>query len=434
MNYINTKNQSLLNTLIFFFPISFLIGRFFVELSLFVFTLVAICSFKKWSKFLLDKSPIIILLFLFYLTVLVSTINNLEILSKVTDQNLILKSFLNFRFILYIISVWFVLNETKINKNFINPLIFVYIFFLFDGYVQFFSGENLLGYTNSAGRITGIFEDEYIFGSYIQKVLPIILILIFFSFEMNTLKQKSYLFIILLLSTIIILLSGDRAANLLFLFFLILCTIYMSELRKILLINFFISGVVFFCIISLGIGKNVQSLDQRYNPTSEFNAHTLKKENPSPLLKYIPKDHLGHYLVVKEMAKDNLYLGKGIKSFRFMCRGKLGNFYPVEGGVCSTHPHNYYLQSVSSSGVIGLFFLLSIFIYISFKMLLYFIDLFKKKSQHSLVILSTICVFVYFWPLIPTGNFFSNWISGFNCFVLGLFLFISSKFKIGKNE
>ena len=95
----------------------------------------------------------------------------------------------------------------------------MYIFFLFDGYVQFFSGENLLGYTNSAGRITGIFEDEYIFGSYIQKVLPIILILIFFSFEMNTLKQKSYLFIILLLSTIIILLSGDRAANYFFYFF-----------------------------------------------------------------------------------------------------------------------------------------------------------------------------------------------------------------------
>ena len=110
-----------------------------MELSLFLFTLVAILSFKKWSKFLLDKSSIIILLFLFYLTVVVSTINNQEILSKVTDQNLILKSFLNFRFILYIVSVWFVLNETKINKNFIKPLIFVYIIFLLDGYVQFFS-------------------------------------------------------------------------------------------------------------------------------------------------------------------------------------------------------------------------------------------------------------------------------------------------------
>ena len=397
MNYINTKNQSFLNTLIFFFPISFLFGRLFVELSLFLFTLVAILSFKKWSKFLLDKSPIIILLFLFYLTVFVSTINNHEILSKVTDQNLILKSFLNFRFILYTVSVWFVLNETKINKNFLKPLIFVYIFFLFDGYVQFFSGENLLGYTNSAGRITGIFEDEYIFGSYIQKVLPIILILIFFSFEMNTLKQKSYLFIILLLSTIIILLSGDRAANYFFYFFNFVHNLHV-RIEKNFADQLFLSGLIFFCIISLGIGKNVQSLDKRYNPKSEFNAHSLKKENSSPLLKYIPKDHLGHYLVVKEMAKDNLYLGKGIKSFRFMCRGKLGNFYPVKGGVCSTHPHNYYLQSVSSSGVIGLFFLLSIFIYISFKMLLYFIDLFKKKITAFFSNFIDHLCFCFFWP------------------------------------
>lgn len=434
MNYINNKKQIISNFLIFFTPISFLVGRVFIELSLFLFTLIALSQFKKWNKFILERSLILILLSLFYLIVLISTINNQEILSKVTDQNLILKSFLNFRFILYIISVWFVLNETKINKNYTIPLIFIYIFFLLDGYVQFFLGENLLGYSNSVGRITGIFDDEYIFGSYIQKVLPIILILIFFSFEINTLKQKFYLFIILLLSTVIILLSGDRAANLLFLLFLILCTIYMPELRKIFLINFFISALVILCIISLGIGKNIQSLDQRYNPKSEFNAHSLKKENSSNLLKYIPKDHFGHFLVVKEMAKDNLYLGKGIKSFRLMCRGKLGNFYPVEGGVCSTHPHNYYLQSVSSGGVIGLFFLLSIFIYISFKMLLYFIDLFRKKSQHSLVILSTICIFVYFWPLIPTGNFFSNWISGFNCFALALFLFINSKFTNGKNE
>ena len=166
MNYINNKNQIISNFLIFFTPISFLIGRVFIELSLFLFTLIALSQFKKWNKFILERSLILILLSLFYLTVLISTIINYEFLSKVTDHNLILKSLLNFRFIIYIISVWFVFQETKINKNFIIPMITVYFLFLFDGYVQFFSGENLLGYSNSAGRITGVFNDEYIFGSY----------------------------------------------------------------------------------------------------------------------------------------------------------------------------------------------------------------------------------------------------------------------------
>ena len=116
-----------------------------------------------------------------------------------------------------------------------------------------------------------------------------------------------------------------------------------------------------------------------------------------------------------------------------MCRGKLGNLYPVDGGVCSTHPHNYYLQSISAGGFIGLFFLSSIFILISFKMLNIFLGLFKKESKNELLIISTISIFVYLWPLIPTGNFFSNWISGFNCFALGLFLFINSKILI-KND
>ena len=435
MNYINNKNQIISNFLIFFTPISFLIGRVFIELSLFLFTLIALSQFKKWNKFILERSLILILLSLFYLTVLISTIINYEFLSKVTDHNLILKSLLNFRFIIYIISVWFVFQETKINKNFIIPMITVYFLFLFDGYVQFFSGENLLGYSNSAGRITGVFNDEYIFGSYIQKVLPIIMIILFVTFEIKSFRQKFYLFTILLFSSVIILLSGDRAAILLFLLYLILCTIYLSVLRKILTLNFLISGLIIFLIISSGLGKNIQSLDKRYNPKSEFNAHVLKnKDSSSIILRYIPKDHLGHFLIVKEMAKDNLYLGKGIKSFRIMCRAKLGGLHLVEGGVCSTHPHNYYLQSVSSGGIIGLFFLSSIFILISLKMLLYFFGLFKNEIKHPLVILSTTCIFVYFWPLIPTGNFFSNWISGFNCFALALFLFINSKFTNSKNE
>jgi len=129
-----------------------------------------------------------------------------------------------------------------------------------------------------------------------------------------------------------------------------------------------------------------------------------------------------------------LYFGKGLKSFRFMCRGKLGNFYPIDGGVCSTHPHNYYLQSVSAGGLISLFFLSSIFILISFKMINIFLQLFKKTKNNELLTLSTICIFVYLWPLIPTGSFFSNWISGFNCFALGLFLFINSKSNSEQNK
>ena len=434
MKYLNLDKQIVFNFLIFFFPISFLVGRSIVELFLFIFFITTLIYCKKWKNYLFDKNFIVILLSLYYLSVFFSTYINIEILAQTTDQNLIFKSLINFRYVIYIISIWFVFQEIKLDKRFFLITIFVYLIFLADGYFQFFTGENLLGYSMPSGRISGIFEDEYIFGSYIQKVIPIMITLFYLTFETKLKNKSFYFFLVLFLSTVIILLSGDRAAIIIFVFYLAISFLLVPSYRKILLMNFLISGAVLFLVVSFGIGKNLGTLDQRYNPKSTYNAHSAQTKTNHPITKYIPRDHFGHFLVVKEMAKDNLYFGKGLKSFRFMCRGKLGNFYPVDGGVCSTHPHNYYLQSISAGGLTGLFFLSSIFILISFKMINIFLKLFKKTKNNELLTLSTICIFVYLWPLIPTGNFFSNWISGFNCFALGLFLFINSKSNSEKNK
>ena len=434
MKYLNLDKQIIFNFLIFFFPISFLVGRAIVELLLFIFFITTLIYCKKWKNYLFDKNFIIILLSLFYLSVFFSTYINIEILAQTTDQNLLLKSLINFRYVIYIISIWFVFQEIKLDKRFFLITIFVYLIFLIDGYFQFFTGENLLGYSMPSGRISGIFETEYIFGSYIQKVIPIMITLFYLTFEAKLKNKSLYFFLVLFLSTVIILLSGDRAAIIIFVFYLTISFLLVPSYRKILLMNFLISGAVLFLVVSFGMGKNIGTLEQRYNPESTYNAHSGQTKINHPIFKYIPRDHLGHFLVVKEMAKDNLYFGKGLKSFRFMCRGKLGNFYPIDGGVCSTHPHNYYLQSVSAGGLISLFFLSSIFILISFKMINIFLQLFKKTKNNELLTLSTICIFVYLWPLIPTGSFFSNWISGFNCFALGLFLFINSKSNSEKNK
>jgi len=255
--------------------------------------------------------------------------------------------------------------------------------------------------------------------------LPLVFILFILIFKDKVNYFKSLL-IILSFSSIIIFLSGDRSALILFTLFLILSLIYLSNLRKIILLNFLITTLLTSVIIFTGVGKNLKSLEKRYNPKSEYNVIINKNNASSTKLKFLPKDYYGHYLIVKEMIKDNLIFGKGIKSFRVMCRA---NLYPVENGVCSTHPHNYYLQSLSSGGLIAFFFLSLIFLIFTFKMIKIFFNLFKDKKNNNILTLAIITVFVYFWPITPTGNFFSNWISGFNCFALGLFLFANSKFE-----
>lgn len=426
MIYFNNYKQIFLNILVLIFPISFLFGRTLVEVFLILFSIYTIVNLKKWKKYIIDNDYIVILLFFFYFAVCLSTLINLEILNKLTDKPLLLKSFLNFRFIIYIISVWYVLDEIIFKKNIFIFTIGVYILFLVDGYTQFFSGQNLLGYQLiSTGRLTGIFEDEQIFGSYIQKVLPLVFILFILIFKDKVNYLKSLL-IILSFSSIIIFFSGDRSALLLYSLFLILSLIYVSSLRKIILLNFLITSLLTSVIIFTGVGKNLKSLDKRYNLKSDYNILINKNNASSTKLRFVPRDYYGHYLIVKEMTKDNLIFGKGIKSFRVMCRT---NFYPVENGVCSTHPHNYYLQSLSSGGLIAFFFLSLIFLIFTFKLIKLFFNLFNDKKNNNILTLTIITVFVYLWPIIPTGNFFNNWISGFNCFAIGLYLFINSNLK-----
>ena len=217
---LNKYKQFFLNFLVLTFPISFLIGKAFVETLLILISVYTLINLKNWKKYLIDKNFIIVLLFLYYTAIALSTLLNIEVLSKATDQTLLLKSFSNFRFLIYIISIWYVLEEIKFNKYYFFIILTIYTLFLIDGYVQFFFGQNLIGYQMlPSGRITGVFNDELIFGSYIQKVIPIILIMFFLILKADT-KYHFLLISLLSLSSVIIFFSGDRTPIILYTFFL----------------------------------------------------------------------------------------------------------------------------------------------------------------------------------------------------------------------
>ena len=97
--------------------------------------------------------------------------------------------------------------------------------------------------------------------------------------------------------------------------------------------------------------------------------------------------------------------------------------YKING--CTTHPHNFYIQLLSETGIIGFITIFSIFIYLIFLVLRNYFFSFQKK-QKNLMTNFQICLIVGFittlLPVIPNGNFFNNWINMIIFYPVGFYL------------
>ena len=109
------------------------------------------------------------------------------------------------------------------------------------------------------------------------------------------------------------------------------------------------------------------------------------------------------------MFKENIIFGVGVRNFRNYCDQLK---YKVSEKSCSTHPHNFYIQLLSETGLIGffyIFFFLVVFLFFSLRHLLFSFKKIYIFSDFEISIMSAILITL--WPIAPSGNFFNNWLS-----------------------
>ena len=121
------------------------------------------------------------------------------------------------------------------------------------------------------------------------------------------------------------------------------------------------------------------------------------------------KSHDSVIRTAYNMFKDQPIFGHGPKMFRVICKDEK---YSTGVTPCMTHPHNFYVQLLAETGIIGFLFLFSAFIYVIFTALRQFKSIiFRQKrplSDYQVCLLAGILITV--WPLTTNGNFFNNWL------------------------
>jgi O-antigen ligase len=283
-------------------------------------------------------------------------------------------------------------------------------------------------------RITSFFGDEEIMGSYVVRILPLIIGL---SYMLKIPQRELINLATLLISGLLVILSGERTATVYF-FFLVIFYFFINRKQ----ILFFI--LLFSTIIFILYNYNNNSLNRIYT-------HTISQQkNSGHILSF---RHEAHLLTAYNMFLEKKLFGHGLKSFRNLCdqdqyniqlndRKYINdvkyNFFKknpmtplstdisqVKNG-CSNHPHNIYFQFLSEIGLIGFLFFFGFFFFICIKLLIFFKDFLHNKMQCSNSYIASnfflFGIFTAMFPMLPSGNYFNNWLLIISILPLGFYL------------
>lgn len=341
-------------------------------------------------------------------------------------------SFTYVRFGLFIILLSYLCNHYEnFHSKFKNIILFSLMVLFFDSVFQYSSGFNILGYEKTS-RISSLFGDEKIMGSYVIKLFPLFVFLYFYHNQKITINIT--ILSVILISLLLILFSGERSALGLFVLYIFLLSFILLKNFK----SFLIYNISIIILLSL-ILVNFENLKYRF-VTQFVNDFKIKTQQiiggsngaqdfQSTEKFYIfSKAHNQMIVTSYKMFLDKPFLGHGTKSYRFKCND-VKYFSENNEKFCSTHPHNYYLQMLSENGLIGFLFIISVFFYF----LISFLKNVFSGQRKKLVNLIYIVNIINFWPIIPHGNFFNNWISITIYLSLGFYISLRNE-EITKNQ
>ncbi len=435
-NIISNRNISLV--LCILIPISFIVGNAAINiLSLFIF-LFFIINILKEKNLEFFKQRYIYLLFICYLFILISLIFSNYI------STILFKSLILFKIVILPVCFQYFFLKNSQRIIFFYTCFLVVLFVCFDAWIQYFFnvnlfGANITGINDTSRRISGIFFDEKILGSFIkifaifgtcyliilkkQKIINFIIPYSFFLICLFTIlitqERSSFLIFFLIATFIFIYMIYKNKKNILFIILPIILISYLfisDSYIKNRYISTFSTGAGFgevtYLKPTVTENKNTREPPQ-FNLTNVINNFTIKNSLWG-----------AHFVTATEIFKHNLVIGSGPKTFRFECSKKKYDKLKIKyiDKRCSTHPHNFVFEILSELGILGFISFLVTFIYIIYSRIKIF---FKINSLTFNLIFLTF--FMNNWPIATTGSLFSSQNIFINSLLLGLLFSYSAR-------
>lgn len=433
LNIKNEKFSNFFSYCLAFFPLSLILGIFIAELvSFFCILYFVFCLDKQnYNKYLLNNFSKFFIIF--YLLILITSLINFY------NFRWFVPALFYFRFFLFALSIWYILDNSNFfegKKKYI--IIFTFFILIIDSLFQAFTGVNLIGYEiQSFGRISSFFYEDLILGGFILRLLPIVIIALL----LNSTQKIHFLTVsfFLTLSFLIIIYSGERVSTILSILYVFLLFFLSAKIRKILITALIILGVILSIISTFNIGEVSfkqrlwdKTIEQIYgedtNPIVDERTEITRKSDKVFGKFYIfSYDHHSHYLLASKMIKDSPIFGKGVRGFRWLCN-KTDKYKNIDNMGCSTHPHNTYVQILVSTGIFGFMMILFLFFYV---IRIYLKNLSAKLNQkNEYLVYQNILIgimIVNLWPLIPSGNFYNNFLSLLYFYPVGFYFYFKNK-------
>ena len=404
---INEKkiNKALL-FLIYLFPISLIsssaINNIFIILIDIFFIIILIK--EKNYKFINDKAFIILFLFWIYLI--------LNLFFSIDFNNSLSRSLgvIRFIFFAYAIKYCFNLNSSKYQEKILQIWTIIFLIISFDLIFESVFGFNTLGFVSyMPGRLAGFLNKELKIGNFYHGLLFVIVAFIL-------MKQKSKLgFLSIIIFVTISLLIGERSnfakVIISLIFFLIFFEKKLLSFKKIIILF----SILIIC--SIVIIKSQTRQNRFYGQFFNY-----IKENGFIEYLYISQN-FAHNITAYKIFLNYPIFGIGIRNFNQECIKDLYNDEKLNynKGRCSTHPHQYYFEILSETGIVGFLLFVSAFIYILY---LGFVSYLKKKNLILLGSLSFIISSLI--PFVPSGSFFTTYSASIFWLNIGLILALTN--------